>query len=620
MSLWLPLPPTFVAALSLLATSALLPQISAQEEDAKDPWFTTSIKMKSTGDGEDEQSVNLRTKNPNALAKHLRKVLADIPDANLTKRISTLEEIISLVPQKAQAEQEEAKRLRIEKSKTLESIELAGSGKLTIESSIQQLGPYSHYLRGDTSLLFQLLQTPLIDRIDARVRFLGRENDRESLAELDQLITANGLKPILGSRVNYAASDSITDTFLQQWKSLINEETLLPGEAFLLGQLLGNDELKLRVGLAIVSTADPRLVSNITRSMENDWGKKLEFIPTTRRIDAAHDLNLTIETEDILASLYETSSNAESIIPGAVTEEPNPDFLDLVEEFEKAAKGYETSLKNYEMQYDHYLTQFEDDDYNRAQQQLGTAQDRLAATPQTDETGNTTQEYEAARAELQIAQSLANSVSPTTIPEPVKPYPAHLEILEELHLVPSTIITSEEKTPYEYTSKKLEYTFNTHAKLKLEAPIPNIEQSSTEVSLKQLRDWTRNEGIDPRDPIVDEGSFSQGEYNSALDLFSLEFGSRCSKEFKKLITDTAKTIDDATSPGLPQAVLSIALDYASSNKRPRTLNREELSKLTEKVNTEHMPLNELRATYLSIILHDSPYASLADKESIAAAL
>lgn len=626
MSTWLPHSPATLATLMIVATSVVVPSLPSQDSETKDPWFATETDQgfgngTTTSKSDEEPNVVLRTKNPNALARQLKKKLDDVPEANLTKRIGLLQEIVSLTPRKTQDERELLDELESKKTASLGAIAAAGNGELTIEESIERLGPHARYLRGDTSLLLQLLQTPLTQRLDARVRFLGSENNVAALGELDSLISNNGLGPILSSRIKYSATDSLANTFLQKWKELSRGTTLLPGEAFLLGQILESDELKLRVGLDVVSSTDERLISNITRSMESDWGDKVEFVPTQRRADLTQDLTLTIQADSIQTSRYETSNTVASMIPGSVVEEPNPDFLDLVERYEKAAKKYEIAAQTYEMQYEQYLSQFEDSEYDRAQQQLSMAEENLRSTPATDQSGNVTQEYESARADFQLAQSLANSVSPTIMPEPMKPEPRHLKILEDLYLVPSTIITSEEKTPYEYETKNLEYEFETKADLALETPIPETTPAKANVSLSQLREWTKNEGVDPRDPVAGDGSFNQADYNSALDLFSLEFGSRCSDEFRKLLSDAANSINEvpANHQSLPQAILAIAISYTKSGQ-PQPLSQEDLSELTTKLNSGDTSLSEIRATYLSIILRNSEFAALADQEAITAAL
>lgn len=613
------------AILTLIFAAGITSNAAAQDKQAPDPWFTENrdvtledLAENSLKETDEDTKVSLRAKNPKALVRSLKESLASVSQFDLTKQISILEEIVATIPDKTDEERAALQTLKQKKQAILESIQTVAKGDLSIEDSIAQLGPHANYFKGDSALLVQLLRSPITQRIDSRVRVLSRTENYDGIQELRGVIVANGLESVLGTRLKDAATSSLSDTIANRWQELSNGAALLPGEAYLLGRLLGKNNMKLRLGVSTPESIDDRLESQIARSIESAWGESLEVVPSDQRSIRQNDLVLAIDANQIDSQLFEKTNTVSSTIPGMIVEEPNPVFLELVAKYEKAAKSYQTAMKSYEMQYELYLRQFEDQEYNQAQQQRDLAQEHLNATPSVYANGDVNPDYFAARENLQLAESLANSLSPSSMPEPAKPLPTHLNVLEELQLEPSTIITSEEQTPYEYVVKDLEYEFKTMASLKLLSPATQTESDPENVSLKQIRTWTKSEGANPRDPAAQEGTFNRDAFNSALDLFCLEFGTRCAKSLALLMRDTSNRLNatDPESDGLSGAVLYLALANATSERTTRPLSQTELSGLAQLASANGTTLKDLRAAYLKMILQDSPFSEVASEQTL----
>ena len=162
---------------------------------------------------------------------------------------------------------------------------------------------------------------------------------------------------------------------------------------------------------------------------------------------------------------------------------------------------------------------------------------------------------------LQTAEALAASAEPIIMPEPLKPYPHHLKILDDLYIIPPTIVTSTESTPYVYVERSLKYRFANQAKVSLVSNERQQLAAAPEISLNQERSWTENIGASPSDPAVKPGTFSEAELKSTLDLFNAEFAALCSKEFERLASQSAEAAlqQGIAQRQLEQVVLGLAL-------------------------------------------------------------
>lgn len=589
----------------------------AQDEAEPDPWFTEEREApeieEETSPNPDEPTVVIRQISPRAIAKKLKKSLELVPEGNLSKRIDLLEEIVSTVKPDPEDQQLLAE-LKSLKQNAVGAIEIASRASTSITDALAALGKYSTYFTADPTLLVQLLESEFSNRLSDQASSLSRRGEAAELAAIESALASNGLKPIFGSRLKLSVLDATSAMVARRWEELSRNAATLPGEAYLLGQLLKQNDKKLGIAIELPDRADPKLISNISRSIENAWGKDFQIKDPANRMSQPEFI-LKINADRIDSTHTTSEKTVESEIPGAIVEEPNPDFLELVERYEKAAKTYENAKKSFDARYQQYLDQMDDTDYRLAQADLKAAESNLKATP-PPMGPNASPEYEAAQAQFQSAQAMANSISaPSAIP-PSQPVPYHLDILDDLYLVPSTLITSEEKTPYEYTEKEITYNFESRAPITLVTPVDSQIAEKSVVTLTQRRSWTKTEGTDPRDPTASDGTYSDFEYQSALDIFGLEFSAHCSQELGKLF-ESAKSNLASKSADLPQALLLVALKNATSSSSQLSLDESELESLATLAQNPNVSAKQFRAHCLAKLLSKTEFANMADEEKIA---
>ncbi len=589
----------------------------AQEKPESDPWFTEERKAPEVVEdqSDDEETVILRKTRPAAIVKKLQKDLAAVPENNLNRRISILEEIVFTAQPSPEVQQLLAE-LKAKRQDALQAIIASSSDSMPLEQGIERLAPYSKYYRGDSSLVVKLLSSDFTKRLKDRVSSLGRLNMLVELSSIESKIDEAGLSSIYGTQVKQSVSGATATMVARKWEELTQGLTILPAESYLIGQLLKQNDLKLGLQIDLPADADPRLTQSISRSIESRWGNDFQLTDKNARATTP-EFVLKIDVSGI-RSTYTTSEKAkQSIIPGAVVEEPNPDFLALVEKYEKAEKTYKAELDSYDARYQYYLESLDDTEHRQAQQNLTQAEERLSATPPPNGP-EVSPEYAAAQIEYQTAKILADSITLPMAIEPQKPYPHHLKILEDLYLVPSTLIISEEKTPYEYTSKELVYRFEAKAPITLESPAVEALEVKSAVTINQKRKWTQNVGVDPRDPAVDDGTYSQSEYDSALDIFGLEFSYYCNEELAKLLeTAKSKLADKAETAGLHQVLMLLALKNVTSPGNVPRLDEKELNALAEFATSHQVSPTEFRAHCLAKLLSKTEFAHLANEEEIA---
>ncbi|EDY82203.1 hypothetical protein VDG1235_1823 [Verrucomicrobiia bacterium DG1235] len=589
----------------------------AQEEKTPDPWFTEDRKAPEIEEAQtpdqDAPTAILRKTKPATIAKRLRKSLDLIPEGNLSKRIDLLEEIVST----AKSSPEDLSllaRLKTTKQDAINAIDSASATSHSILDSIENIGAYSNYFNSDPSLLVYLLESDFSQRLSAHVSSLSRRGKGAELAILQSEINNSGLKNIFGYRIKTSVIDATSGMIARRWDELSLNATTLPGEAYLLGRLLEQNDKKLALAIELPPNADPKLTSNIGRSIESAWGKAFKLVDQQARAKQPEFI-LKIDANRIQSTHTSSEKTVESVIPGAIVEEPNPDFLDLVARYEKAASIYENAVKSYEARYQQYLDSMDDTEYRNAQASLKQAESNLKATPPPTGPGSSP-EYDAARAQFQTAQALAFSISAPSAIQPSEPVPYHLDILEELYLVPSTLISSEDKTPYEYVEKSLSYIFESRAPITLESPASEKVAAESLVTFTQNRAWTKTLGANPRDPTADEGTYSESAYNSALDIFGLEFSSHCARELGSLF-EKAKTSLQTQQNDLPQTLLYLALKAATSGSDQLAINEAELKSLAELAQKPNLSSSQFRARCIALILAKTEFSNLADEEQIA---
>lgn len=606
-----------LVGLALLTSTLTLYPVHADEEP--DPWFTQQKEGKTEDVSDSPSAVRISTKRPKALFKQLVSDYQKTPDGNLSKRIALLEEALSVLPDNAQEQQELAalKETRASLDKALTQ----ASSSADLVASLETLSPYARFFRGDSTLLFQLLDSSFAESLHIKARSYSRNSDFQALETLQNAIRKAGLADILGTKITASANTSLARQIAKRWESDSQQFTALPSERYLVTALLGLPDARIPLSIKYPQNVDPKLSRNIQRSIEREWNTRFEIIDKNTIGALKPDFTLEIDATPIATDISQDSQTKESTIPGHIVEEPNPDFMDLTKRYEKAAKAYEIALISYEANYQRYLEQFERGAYEDAQDERDRTFAVLQQTPQTDAFGNQTEEYTAAKAESDAATSLANSMSQSDIPEPPKPLPRHHEILEELYLTPSTIIVSEESTPYEYTATDLDYQFSARANLALKTAVDSRPGNQEVVTLSQQRNWTQNTGVDAKDPAVDDGTFSDQDLSSALDIFSLEFGSRCSEKVSSLIQQSLNRLEH-TNPqqdGIAQALAYIALKSAQSPAPIQPLGQDELAQLAELAKSD-ISARDFRIACLKLVLAKTEFANVANDATLATLL
>lgn len=180
--------------------------------------------------------------------------------------------------------------------------------------------------------------------------------------------------------------------------------------------------------------------------------------------------------------------------------------------------------------------------------------------------------------------------------------------------MPSTITTSEESSTYEYASKDLDYQFRATAVVGLKTSAESESVVETAVSLEQNRSWTKNQGVDPRDPTADEGSYSERNVDSALDIFTSEFGARCSQKFGELLNQATQRLSSTnpSSSGLGPALTYLALKSVQPGGTSLALSQAELAKLADLANSPDVTPEQFRLACLESVLAKSQFSQLAD--------
>ncbi len=609
-------------ALAITFTCFFTQATFGQEKTEADPWFTEEREapeaVEEKDKDEDKETVVLRETKPTTIVKKLKKDLNSIPQNNLNQRISLLEEIVSTA-KPLEKDQQLLIELKAIRTGALEAISQASQETMPLEVGIERLSPYSKYYRGDSTLIIKLLDSDFTNRLKDRVASLGRLNMVAELSLIETKIDDAGLASVYGTQVQQSVSGATATMIARKWEELTQGQTKLPAESYLIGQLLKQEDQKLLLAIDLPQNADPNLSLNVSRSIERRWGDNFQLTSTDQRTRNPEFI-LKIDLGRIRSTHTTKENSSQSIIPGEIIEEPNPDFLETVKKYEKAAKAYEVEVDSYEARYQYYIDALDDTEYRQAQDELERADELLSNTPPP--TGpEASPQYDAALAYQQTAQATANSISMPTAIEPQKPIPFHLDILEDLYLIPSTIIISEEKTPYEYTEQELAYLFETDAPISLKAPLAGELEVKSTISLNQKRKWTKNIGVDPRDPTVDDGTYSENEYFSALDIFGLEFAAHCNQELSNLLEKATTQLSTTTSAEeLDQILLLLALKSVTSDAAQPELNDEELSSLAELAMDKDVTPARFRASCLAKVLSKSEFSHLANEDEIAQAL
>lgn len=610
---------SIIALCALLG--AFLPNAThaQQNENSEESPWKNAHKMKKAGQDTADGDVNLTAKNPKALLRELRKSYESQSEGNLTKRIGILQEMIAVAPKDTADVAAELAKLKSLQSGALKAIADASAPGLELETSLKSISSYATYYGSDPSLLIALLESPFAKRLDSKIRELARSGNVDRLVAIDSALSEPSLSRAFGARYREAIDRAYATVVRDRWMESLQARTPIPGEQLLIGQMLQLPEAKLRLALSYEGESDQRLQDAIRRSFERRLGKSFELVDP--QVDAAgSELALSVSAKPIQQEVLASETIKNSTVPGRVTETENPEFVDLVAKYEKAAKGYQTALDLYEAEHRRWIESMDNSDWDRAQNDLNSAKIQVQQTNPTLPNGQTNPEYTAAVETRDTMQAVANSISPVSYPEPVKPYPRHLKILDDLYLIPPTLVSSTEETPYTYTERKLVYRFRDVAKLHMARPNGETLATSYDVELAQERNWIQNVGVEPGDPKVDAGSFSQQELNSSLDIFSLEFASMCAKEVNRL---AAQASDRTLAQGiqgksLDQVFLGLALRQTQESRADLSLDSPTLRSLAQSAYSSEAAL--FRRDCLILVLSNPAFSSLNIPREIAKAI
>ncbi|MDQ8202305.1 hypothetical protein [Pelagicoccus sp. SDUM812003] len=586
-----------------------------------DPWFTQE-RDSSGGEQEKASTYSLSAKSPRAMLKRIMEAYERTPDSNLTRRISLLEEATATLPDRTEEQRQTLAELRNIQQGIERVLDQLYDNSLEPSEGLSALAPYVPYLKGDSGLLVRLLDSPFAQRLGDYARAYSRNDRIDDLRQLQTAVEEAGLKDILGSRVAESVNLSLARQIKRDWQKATSQTAPLPGESYLIDTLLGLDETRLPISVSIPENVDEKLADNIRRSIASEWSEAFSLLEDTAT-GPEPALVLKIDAAPIRTEARESSQVVNSTIPGETIEETNPEFQALVAEYQKAAESYESAMQAYETNYERYLEQFEDGEYDRLQRDFEQAERNLRQTPMSLPGGMAPNpDYSRALAVYDQARSLALSVSPNTFPEPVQPTPHHLKILDELYLVPSTIVISEEADSYKYTAKKLAYRFETEARLSIEASHPAAASPTETVALRQDRIWTANEGVHPRDPSADQGSFSQERLDSALDIFTSEFGARCSEGLDALLDQLIASLSQPEnySENIASTLRYLALRASQEDAPTLRLSQQELLRLSALSKENGLSPERFRLACLKMVLEKGGFDPLADEQKLSESL
>ena len=597
-----------LATLSILSLSHAQSGATSADQEP-DPWFEES--RAASEDAEDQKPVRSPSPKRNARALH-RKLITQyerIEENNITQRIRILEEAKSIAPNLSKNHQQILADLKHEKTGVLSAIQYASKSSTKIEEGLKALGPYTRYFIGDTTLAIALIDSPLIDKIESRIRILGHRGEFEAIDQLADSIRSSDLNRILAERIDTQVRATLANFVERHWDSSSGAFQALAGEAFLIGCITESEDKKLSVQLDFPHDADQRLKNSIQRSMEHAWSKDFQFGLPDQRSESS-DLILKVSLDEIQMERQESATQVSSQILGAITEEPNLEFIAMAEKYEAAAKRYEAEMINYEQLYQLYLEGYDNSNYENAQRDVRQAEQ---AVKDAGRFGPVPSELVA---QAQIAKSIAGSISSNSALKPIEPVPYHQEVLEQLYLIPSTLITEIESIPYQYTSKNIKYVFSSRADLALSSPVDKTIKFNGNAALQQERGWTKNEGVHPKDPSADPGTYSEAGFDSAVDLFRLEFGTSLSEEFGTLLgkvrTPAPTALRDRED--LETLLLRLSLAARSQDGDPYSLSNDELKELAAMARSPDSSSKEFRLACLDHILRKS---GLADSIPVA---
>ncbi|MEM9160539.1 MAG: hypothetical protein AAGB46_15940 [Verrucomicrobiota bacterium] len=619
-----------ICRLSLCVNYAILASLLAYpalgKEEKSDDWFDQDRRQEISEEEEEESYLNLdgRRKSPRAILNSLNKRLEATPETDLSKRISLLEQAVSSAPKLTASHKSELESLRSLKAEILSNLSKGSLGTLFIgdlQDSLNSLEPQADYILGDPNLSIALLDSSLVSGLNRKIRIEGRNGKFDEIDQIRATVQASPLNRVLGPQIEASVKSAYTTIVARRWDATTKEIPSLTAEPYLFGRLVQDPKRALNVQLDFPKGSDLRLQRNILRSLDRTWSKRynLDFSTNAARLN---DLTFKVGLKEIKEDRSERATTLESEIPGEVIEAANPEFMELAAKYEKAAESYKNALESYEDHYEMYLESLKDDTYDNAQAELRQAESTLENTPVGAGPDGPSDQYLAAQAALEVAESVANSITPATLPEPIPPKPTHHEILDELYLVPSTLVLSKSSTPYEYKAKLIEYTFSSQAKVQLSSNADSSLSESGSISLSHKRDWTDNEGHHRNDLTVEPGTFNQSSFESALNLFGLAFGTEVAKEFGSLLDKTDKQLPAKIEnrQTLNLFLLRLALNGADQAENKYSLDNDELESLAKLAQDNSADPKSFRIACLKYLIEKSGLSNRVTERELQAIL
>jgi len=557
---------TFAVASGLFL--ALAPPEARAEVD---PWLLEQEGRSVQSEQAENAPGGLRRPNRHSIyAAYLRRY-SELPKEALAERIQMLRRAAAYSAEgdrRAESLLEEAVQLRGRIGEALAAAERAPS----LEAGFEKLAPYAAFFAREGELRESLLDSKVVARLRRVIRNAEASGDFDRVERLREEIRRSELGSALGDLAAKLAAGIDRMAIYRRWQRSLERRDALPGERFLFTSLLTRQGELLPLELSVTGDTEEGLDDRLREDLQRR-------LPVNVRTDVAAlgtPIGLETRVDEIDAVVEIDERLRESVVLEGVDEKPNPEFVELVAEYEEEVENYEDALKNYEARYEEYLRSREDSaSQTYAEGDLASAEenfnDVMAAYDPTDDSGPSAQDVVAAEFRLDTARYINRSASSSELPEPVKPAPLRKsELLQEIYKTPSVLVSHREETPYHYTQQLIDVNFVAEANLRLDLPLAQTSLHDETVSLNRARRWTRNVDVDPRDASVEAGDFSPNTVAVYSDLFLMEFSSLVARRLGPFMAETGARLV-ASKAGEDSRWLGLALQFASDPLLTRPL-------------------------------------------------
>ncbi|MDQ8186340.1 hypothetical protein [Pelagicoccus sp. SDUM812002] len=570
------LPKTIALTFGVCLTPFLISQ-----EINDDPWFEQQANRDATESvaADDTSRTQKINASPEKVYRSLIKELEKVPSYALTKRIELLKRAANSTAHDSNDTAKELEILEGALSEILTDIETAVNIP-SLEEAVKHLSPHQKYFQADIQLSKQLLDSHLSARLEKALTEASNSGNLEPIASLQATIQSSGLSHIFGNRLKSTLEQSQSDLILRRWSSAQAQQPTSPSEVFLVRKVLGQEDARLPLSINILNHTDPRFQSSLQKSIARQLGNTI-----APRFDSSADLSVTIDVHQFNLDQQIEEASIESVIPGTLEEQENPEFAKILATYKKQAERFELAYQRYERDHDDWIRNYKSDD-GKLEKGIEDAEKGLEEAnkyaqqnnnPFTGFTPEAQDRMDSAMLELQQARNMASSAQVQNRPEPIPPSPVHLDTLKKVYATPSVLVTESDSTEYTYTQQNILSTFQSEASLTLDSsnsPLPKKQF----VELERDRKWIRNLGVDSRDPRPQQDDYSEEAIDSTRDLFYLEFASACASKLETLLEsagqaqlETGLTLRDRQA-----LLLGLSLKASSQNL---TLPEQERSRL-----------------------------------------